>query len=224
MNARDSVLAGLHAMPATDAIRAVAAVSTVRANENGPLRTRWNEIAAIATAPSPDRTLVAVLANLDETDRALVATLVAALTQPGLAVLREQVRSGALGLTVEDGEVTWLPIIPRDVPRRSIRLQVLAVISRVAGVSESDLLARERNDDCVCFARQIGMSIYRELTGASWERVGDAFGKTHGAALHGRHVVDTRCETSARDRMLVDRLRLAMGMTPWAPSKKETSQ
>jgi hypothetical protein len=222
MSTRESVVSGLHTMPATEAIRAVAAVATVRSSEDGPLRTRWNELAAIATAPSPDRTMVAVLANLDETDRALVATLVAALTQPGLAVLREQVRLGTLGLTVEDGEVTWLPIIPRDVPRREIRLKVLAALTRVAGVGESDLLARERNDDCVCFARQIGMSIYRELTGASWERVGDAFGKTHGAALHGRHVVDTRCETSARDRMLVDRVRLALGMTPWTPATKET--
>jgi hypothetical protein len=225
MNARDSVVSGLHAMPATDAIRAVAAVATVRSSEPGPLRTRWNELAAIATAPSPDRTMVAVLANLDEMDRALVSTLVAVLTTPNLAGIRDELRSGSIGLTVEHGIVTLAPASVQNPPCHNVHADILQAVCQQTGVTREQLMGRARGADHICFGRMICMVLYRELTHCSLSDASTAWGRNeHGTALNAERILANRCSTCADDRALVNRIRRSLRMAPWQPSEALVGQ
>ena len=47
-------------------------------------------------------------ANLDEVERAYVATVMSVMTKPGFKHVRERVRNGEIALAIEFGEVTWV--------------------------------------------------------------------------------------------------------------------
>ena len=55
------------------------------------------------------------LVNLTQTERDLVNTMVALLSDPKLSFHRSQMLAGKMALVVEDGEVTWVDA-PQDVP------------------------------------------------------------------------------------------------------------
>lgn len=60
-------------------------------------------------------TFRAEVANCDETDRAILATTVAVLSDPHMATERRLFRDGLIGLRVQDGEVSLFLIDPNRI-------------------------------------------------------------------------------------------------------------
>ncbi len=73
-------------------------------------------------------------------------------------------------------------------------------------VRVSDLLGRKRPAQ-IALARQVAMYFSRELTGASYQDIGDAFGgRDHGTAMHACRTVNAKCEKIEKIRKQVDAL------------------
>ncbi len=73
-------------------------------------------------------------------------------------------------------------------------------------VRQSDLLGRKRPAQ-IAMARQVAMYFSRELTGASYQEIGDAFGgRDHGTVMHACRRVAGKCRELEKVRRQVDHL------------------
>ncbi len=66
------------------------------------------------TAPAPAGARCAVdveVANLTVEERDVLRSVIAVLSDPGLAGLRRDLMTGRVCLVVEDGEVTWASVV-----------------------------------------------------------------------------------------------------------------
>ncbi len=98
-----------------------------------------------------------------------------------------------------------------DAPPQPITVQrVLEVVCDEFGVSSSELTGRSRRGDIVPI-RQIAIFAAREITGETWERIAQAFGRNdHTTALHAYQQVESRIhkDPKLRERIQVIRERL----------------
>lgn len=84
--------------------------------------------------------------------------------------------------------------------------QIQKRVAEFYDIRLSDILGRKRPAQ-IALARQVAMHFARELTGSSYQEIGDAFGgRDHGTVIHACRSIDTKCRESDKVRRQVDRL------------------
>lgn len=84
--------------------------------------------------------------------------------------------------------------------------QIQKQVAEFFDIRVSDMLGRKRPAQ-IALARQVAMHFARELTGASYQEIGDAFGgRDHGTVIHACRVIETKCRDLEKVRRQVDRL------------------
>lgn len=95
-----------------------------------------------------------------------------------------------------------LPLAPSA--ERAARITVRAVAARL-GVPELELRGRSRLAR-VALGRHIAITLTKELSGDSLEKVGRVFHRDHGTVAHSVATLQARCETDPTIAALVDSL------------------
>ncbi|MDB6069985.1 MAG: chromosomal replication initiator protein DnaA [Verrucomicrobiales bacterium] len=74
----------------------------------------------------------------------------------------------------------------------------------------ADMTSRKRPAN-IAFARQVAMYLARELTGSSYQEIGDAFGgRDHGTIMHACRSIDAKIKEEENIRLKIDALATAM--------------
>lgn len=74
----------------------------------------------------------------------------------------------------------------------------------------ADMTSRKRPAN-IAFARQVAMYLARELTGSSYQEIGDAFGgRDHGTIMHACRSIDAKIKEEETIRLKIDALATAM--------------
>ena len=99
---------------------------------------------------------------------------------------------------------------PKDVSISQIQKRV----AEFYDIRLSDILGRKRPAQ-IALARQVAMFFSRELTGSSYQEIGDAFGgRDHGTVIHACRSVEAKCRNLEKVRRQVDRLHGEFTETP----------
>jgi chromosomal replication initiator protein len=95
----------------------------------------------------------------------------------------------------------------RDETTRDLSIpQIQKVVADFFDVRLSDMLGRKRPAQ-IALARQVAMYFSREMTGASFQEIGDAFGgRDHGTVMHACRAVRTKTKTVDRLKQQVEHL------------------
>jgi chromosomal replication initiator protein len=110
----------------------------------------------------------------------------------------------AVPLTVDSARETLHDIIAREEASAPISLEkIQEAVARHYHVEISDMKSRRRTD-AIAFPRQIAMYLARELTKASLNEIGDAFGgRDHGTVLHACKLVKRRMQEQDNIRQTI---------------------
>ncbi|NCF91805.1 MAG: chromosomal replication initiator protein DnaA [Verrucomicrobiaceae bacterium] len=92
--------------------------------------------------------------------------------------------------------------------------QIQKRVAEFYDIRLSDILGRKRPAQ-IALARQVAMFFSRELTGSSYQEIGDAFGgRDHGTVIHACRSVEAKCRDLEKVRRQVDRLHGEFTETP----------
>jgi len=92
--------------------------------------------------------------------------------------------------------------------------QIQKRVAEFYDIRLSDILGRKRPAQ-IALARQVAMFFSRELTGSSYQEIGDAFGgRDHGTVIHACRSVEAKCRNLEKVRRQVDRLHGEFTETP----------
>jgi chromosomal replication initiator protein len=92
--------------------------------------------------------------------------------------------------------------------------QIQKRVAEFYDIRLSDILGRKRPAQ-IALARQVAMFFARELTGSSYQEIGDAFGgRDHGTVIHACRSVEAKCRDLEKVRRQVDRLHGEFTETP----------
>jgi len=95
--------------------------------------------------------------------------------------------------------------------RQSITIdKIQKTIAESYDIRLADMTSRKRPAN-IAFARQVAMYLSRELTGASYQEIGDAFGgRDHGTIMHACRSIDAKIKEEESIRLKIDGLATAM--------------
>ena len=95
--------------------------------------------------------------------------------------------------------------------RQSITIdKIQKTIAESYDIRLADMTSRKRPAN-IAFARQVAMYLARELTGASYQEIGDAFGgRDHGTIMHGCRSIDAKIKQDESIRLKIEGLATAM--------------
>jgi hypothetical protein len=103
---------------------------------------------------------------------------------------------------------SWLWLHPDLVDDRGIDT-VKKIVAADYRLSVEQLVAKDRSEP-LATARRIAMALSRELTGATLEVIGTAFGgRDHGTVIHARDSLVAQCDTDAALAARLGTLRVA---------------
>lgn len=92
--------------------------------------------------------------------------------------------------------------------------QIQKRVAEFYDIRLSDILGRKRPAQ-IALAHQVAMFFSRELTGSSYQEIGDAFGgRDHGTVIHACRSVEAKCRDLEKVRRQVDRLHGEFTETP----------
>jgi chromosomal replication initiation ATPase DnaA len=77
------------------------------------------------------------------------------------------------------------------------------------GFSEKIVAGRKRTED-LAWARQVGMYFCRKLTAASFQQIGDIYGRVPTAVMAACKVVENRIQTEPRTAAEIEKLRVRL--------------
>ena len=87
-------------------------------------------------------------------------------------------------------------IVTSNQPIPQITEKIILEVSRNYNVSVDDLYSKKRNNH-ISNPRQIAMYIMREVTGMTFQEVGDKFGRDYSTVIHSINNVEEKIETDA---------------------------
>lgn len=95
--------------------------------------------------------------------------------------------------------------------RQSITIdRIQKTIAESYDIRLADMTSRKRPAN-IAFARQVAMYLARELTGSSYQEIGDAFGgRDHGTIMHACRTIDAKIREEESIRLKIDALATAM--------------
>ncbi len=95
--------------------------------------------------------------------------------------------------------------------RQSITIdKIQKTIAESYDIRLADMTSRKRPAN-IAFARQVAMYLARELTGSSYQEIGDAFGgRDHGTIMHACRSIDAKIKEEESIRLKIDGLATAM--------------
>ncbi len=95
--------------------------------------------------------------------------------------------------------------------RQSITIdKIQRTIAESYDIRLADMTSRKRPAN-IAFARQVAMYLARELTGSSYQEIGDAFGgRDHGTIMHACRSIDAKIKEEESIRLKIDGLATAM--------------
>ena len=95
--------------------------------------------------------------------------------------------------------------------RQSITIdKIQKTIAESYDIRLADMTSRKRPAN-IAFARQVAMYLARELTGSSYQEIGDAFGgRDHGTIMHACRSIDAKIKDEESIRLKIDGLATAM--------------
>lgn len=104
--------------------------------------------------------------------------------------------SGENKIVLSDVQNVIKNIVTSNQPIPQITEKIILEVSRNYNVSVDDLYSKKRNNH-ISNPRQIAMYIMREVTGMTFQEIGDKFGRDYSTVIHSINNVEEKIETDA---------------------------